>query len=122
MKRYSAIAFLKAESELITKEIEQLTALCAGADLDIKRQHPQLLRLLESSRNECDKEYFRLCEELEAIKEEDPEIFTMIYLHDMKHRTWREVFNKTCKGIMCLYPESYCKNIVVRYLKRKKLL
>ena len=119
MGKFSNIPVLKAEIELITEEIEQIKALLAEMDLNTRRRGKQLLRLLESSRSKCIAERLKLCEELEAIKKEDPEIFSMIYWHDLKGKSWAEVFNITCKGFISYYPECYCKKAVFRYLRKR---
>lgn len=119
MGKYADILELKAEIDLITEEIEQLPTLLSEADLNTRRRGARLIKMLEASRSKCIAEHSRLCEELEAIKKEDPEIFSMIYWHDIKGKPWRRVFDITCEGLMSDYPEVYCKKMVSRYLRKR---
>ncbi|MBE6108793.1 MAG: hypothetical protein E7194_00065 [Erysipelotrichaceae bacterium] len=104
--------------EQLSDEIKNYARDLAEADIRLKPKYRELIACLEESRSQYIAEYSALENELKAIKADDPEVYEMIYWHDLKRKNWRQVFDITCSGLMCDYPEVFCKKIVFRYLEK----
>lgn len=105
MSKYEILPVLKLE-------IEQLEQLIKCHDLTaLKQSRAQLIR-----------EHNSLIRELAQIKNEDPEVYQLIYWHDLKQKDWYETYEKVCCGMYHAYPDDYCRKKINRYLKKHGLI
>lgn len=96
------------EIDIIDQLIEDLSAP-GGEDL---------IRNLQKHRRSVVEEYNALARDLEAIKEEDPEFYKLIFWHDIKGRSWSETFNIVYSGLISYDPAHYASKRYRRYMDK----
>lgn len=88
-------------------------------DLNNRQRVTYLIKLLESSRSRCIAEHSKLGDALTEIKRDDPEVYAMIYWHDLNGKTWNQTFYKVCPDLLYSQPDTFCKKKVAAYLQKK---
>lgn len=121
MAKYEDIPTIKREIELIDSELEMLKKNQKYYD---RQQLNRLIDLIERNRSGLLIKKSALVKELIGIKNDDSEVYALIYWHDIKRMSWAETYNRVY-GDLGLYhacPDGVCKKKVARYLQKHGLV
>ena len=77
-----------------------------------------LVDTLRQHRKDVVREHNALVNELNRIREDDPEVYRIIYWHDIRGRSWTETFNKVYPDMLSIDPVSYARKRLIRYMNK----
>lgn len=114
--------------EPLRKEIEQLQQTADKYQLELERcedpkaqqSFKRLIENINSIQSKLIAKRKAIIQDLENIKEIDPEIYGYLYWHDVKGQSWNAAFNKTTPELMSVDPQEYARKRVYKFLAKQE--
>ena len=120
MNKYGDIRYLRSEEEAIDLIIRKLYEHVADTSASNKDKALAVIAMLEDHKAACVEKYTALERSLQAIRNDDPEVYVLIVYHDLQGLTWQAAFNKACQGLRSADGAEYARKRVSRYLTNKQ--
>lgn len=119
MTKFAKVPTLKIELEQFDEMERTYEKLFSSDEKAAQESKRKCFDRIRKSRDQCIDEYTSLMNELRAIEQDNPEVYEMIYWHDIKGLSWESTSSKVLKDLRPYYGYDYCRSKVYKYLKRR---